>query len=146
MDGLTSFERERIVRIDDFAESDKPSIFDAFDVFALPSTAESFGIAYLEAWLCRKPVIGASIGPTRCVIDDGVDGLLVDPDDSQDIAKSIIELLSDASQRRSMGEKGYAKTVSYFTWEQVTDKMEGLYLDLTSAAGEYPRVLAKAER
>lgn len=146
MDGLTSFERERIVRIDDFAESDKPSIFDAFDVFALPSTAESFGIAYLEAWLCRKPVVGARIGPTRCVVDDGVDGVLVDPNDPSDIAKAVIGLLSDASQRRSMGEKGYAKTVSCFTWEKVTDKMEALYLDLIRADGKRSPAFSKAER
>jgi glycosyltransferase involved in cell wall biosynthesis len=45
-----------------------------------PSTSESFGIAYLEAWLCRKPVIGARIGSTAYVIEDGVDGLLVKPE------------------------------------------------------------------
>jgi glycosyltransferase involved in cell wall biosynthesis len=128
--GLTAFEKERIVRIDDFAAAEKASLFDAFDVFVLPSTAESFGIAYLEAWLCKKPVVGANIGPTRCVINEGVDGLLVNPGDPSDIAGAVINLLSDPSRRRAMGESGYEKTVSRFTWEQVTDKVEGLYLTL----------------
>jgi glycosyltransferase involved in cell wall biosynthesis len=142
--GLTQFERERIVRVDDFPAADKASIFDSFDVFVLPSTAESFGIAYLEAWLCRKPVIGAGIGPTRCVIDDGVDGLLVDPDDSQDIARATIELLSDANRRRRMGNSGYAKTVSEFTWDKVVDKLEKLYVDLSLDKRRCGQTFAKA--
>jgi glycosyltransferase involved in cell wall biosynthesis len=73
---LTEFERKRIVLIDDFPDQEKASIFDAFDIFVMPSTAESFGIAYLEAWMLRKAVIGARIGPTRCVIDEGSDECL----------------------------------------------------------------------
>jgi glycosyltransferase involved in cell wall biosynthesis len=127
---LTQFEKERIIRVDDFPEADKASIFESFDVFVLPSKAESFGIAYLEAWLCRKPVIGARVGSTQCVIDEGTNGLLVDPDDPLDIARAIIDLLSDADKREKMGNSGYAKTIAEFTWEKVTNKIERLYLDL----------------
>jgi glycosyltransferase involved in cell wall biosynthesis len=135
IEGLTEFERERIVMIDDFPETDKASIYDSFDVFVLPSLGESFGIAYLEAWMCRKPVIGARIGPTQCVIDEGLDGLLVDPTDPQDTARSIIELLLDREKRERMGKSGYAKTVAQFTWDRVTDKIEKLYLELLAAKG-----------
>jgi len=95
INGLSERDRARIVRIDEFPESDKTSIYNAFDVFALPSKEESFGIAFLEAWMCEKPVIGGRIGSTQCVIDEGVDGLLADPEDAEDIAQRIIELLSD---------------------------------------------------
>lgn len=127
---MSERERARIITIHDFPEEDKPSIYDSFDVFALPSVAESFGIAYLEAWLCRKPVIGGRIGPTQCVINEGVDGLLADPNDPADIARTIIELLSDEEKRQRMGENGYTKTISHFTWDKVTDRIEKLYLDL----------------
>ena len=131
--GLKEFERERIVMIDDFPEKEKASIFDSFDVFVLPSTGESFGIAYLEAWMCRKPVIGARIGPTQCVIDEGIDGLLVDPEDPEETARSIIELLLDGEKRETMGRIGHAKVVSQITWDKITDKMEKLYLELLAA-------------
>ena len=62
---LTEFERKRIVSIDDFPDQEKASIFDAFDIFVMPSTAESFGLAYLEAWMLRKAVIGARIAEAR---------------------------------------------------------------------------------
>ncbi len=135
---LTEFERERIVMIDDFPEKDKASIYDSFDVFVLPSVGESFGIAYLEAWMCHKPVIGARIGPTQCVIEEGVDGLLVDPANPQDTARSIIELLVDSKKRERMGQSGRAKVIAQFTWDKVTDKVEKLYLELLNRKRKSP--------
>jgi glycosyltransferase involved in cell wall biosynthesis len=131
--GLTEFERERIVLIDDFPESAKPSIYDSFDLFALPSVGESFGIAYLEAWICGKPVIGARIGSTKCVIDERVDGLLVDPLDPAEASRSIIELLSDRERRDKMGRMGRDKVIARFTWEKVISRMEKIYLEVLAA-------------
>jgi glycosyltransferase involved in cell wall biosynthesis len=130
IDKFTACQKQRVVHIGAFDERDKGSIFDALDVFALPSTEESFGISYLEAWLCKKPVIGARIGSTQCVIDEGIDGLLVDPGDPADIARAIVELLSDTGKRETMGNAGYTKTVTHFTWDKVVDRIESLYLAL----------------
>jgi len=141
VESLTKFEKERVVRIDDFRESDKASIYDSFDVFVMPSIAESFGIAYLEAWMCGKPVIGARIGPTQCVIDEGVDGLLVDPKAPQDTACAVIELLSDARKRGKMGMSGQAKTLAHFTWDKVINRVENLYLELVA-----PKALSGYDR
>jgi glycosyltransferase involved in cell wall biosynthesis len=132
---LPQFERQRIVRINNFPEKQKASIYDALDVFVLPSTEESFGISYLEAWMCRKPVIGARIGSTECVINEGVDGLLVDPSDPDDIARALIELLSDSNMRDRMGRSGHDKTIAQYTWENITNKMEKLYLELAAPKG-----------
>ena len=68
------------------------------------------GLSYLEAWMCQKPVIDARIGSTQCVIEDGVDGLLVDPKNPEDIGRAIIELLSDKNKRERMGRNGQVKT------------------------------------
>lgn len=130
---LTGAEQCRLVRISHFEEAEKPSLYDAFDIFALPSVGESFGLAYLEAWLCQKPVIGARIGSTQCVIDDGVDGLLVDPKSPEDLAEKIITMLSDRDKRVNMGMRGYSKTVAHYTWDKVVDRVESLYRDLHAA-------------
>ena len=130
MAGFSDYQKDRIVHIGAFDEADKATIFDAFDVFALPSRAESFGIAYLEAWLCRKPVIGARIAATECVVEDGVDGLLVDSNDPEDIARAIIQLLSDNGLRQRMGRNGHTKTLTQYTWDEVIHRLERLYLDL----------------
>ena len=127
---LTPFERARVVRICNFSDEEKASIFDALDVFVLPSVAESFGIAYLEAWMCGKPVIGADIGPTREVIHDGVDGVLVKPNDPAALAEKIIALLSDPLRREQMGQSGRQKTLARFTWDRIIDKVEHIYCDV----------------
>ncbi len=130
LEDLTLIEPERFIRIGQFEDKEKASLYDAFDIFVLPSTEESFGLAYLEAWACRKPVIGASIGSTRCVIADNIDGLLVDPVDPKDIATKIIELLSDRAKRERMGSKGYAKALARYSWPKVVDRVETLYREL----------------
>lgn len=76
---LVGMRAEAVSSCWEFDKRDKASIYDGLDLFAMPSTGESFGIAHLEAWMCRKPVIGANVGSTPSVIRDGVDGLLVDP-------------------------------------------------------------------
>jgi glycosyltransferase involved in cell wall biosynthesis len=129
-DKLSPVERSRIVRVPDFPEEEKAALYSAFDVFALPSVSESFGISYLEAWMCRKAVIGARIPSTSCVIDEGLDGLLVDPADSHALAGAIISLLGDRETRERMGYRGQAKVRERFTWEKVTDRVEELYLQL----------------
>jgi glycosyltransferase involved in cell wall biosynthesis len=124
---LTELERSKIITISHFKDEEKPSIFDALDVFVLPSVGESFGIAYLEAWICGKPVIGARIGPTSNVINEGVDGLLADPADPDDLAEKLLELLSDPSMRERMGRNGKSKTLARFTWDRIIEEMERIY-------------------
>ena len=114
-------------------DRDKCSFFDAVDVYAMPSLAESFGIAYLEAWLCRKPVVGAAAGSTPYVIRHGVDGLLVDPGDTAGLARVLAGLLADPAGRARMGQAGYERTMAERTWDRVTDTVEALYADLTEA-------------
>lgn len=130
---LSEAERARVLLPGEFDERDKASIFDSFDVFAMPSTGESFGIAYLEAWMCRKPVIGANVGSTPSVIRHGVDGILVDPRDPDTLGQVILKLLADPSERERLGRAGFAKTVSEFTWDGVVDRIEALYKELRAS-------------
>jgi glycosyltransferase involved in cell wall biosynthesis len=139
MAGLSAAERTRIIMLGRFRDDEKASIFDALDLFAMPSVAESFGIAYLEAWMLRKAVIGSRIGSTACVIAEGVDGVLVAPGNSEELAQSIVRLLSDPGARAQMGLRGYAKTMAHFTWDAITDKIERIYLDAhRNSAGRGP--------
>jgi glycosyltransferase involved in cell wall biosynthesis len=135
LDALAPADRARVVLVDDFSDEDGPSIMDACDVLALPSAEESFGMVMIEAWMCGKPVIGADIASTRCIIEPGVDGLTTKPYDSADLAERILELLADPEKRAMFGERGRAKVMSRYTWEHVTNVWEAT---LRTAAGRYP--------
>jgi glycosyltransferase involved in cell wall biosynthesis len=63
------------------------------DVFAMPSRGEGFGIVYLEALACGKPVLAGNKDGSRDALADGDLGLLVDPDDTAEIATEIVRVL-----------------------------------------------------
>jgi len=98
------------------------------NLLVLPSisSAESFGMVLIEAMACKKPVIGSNIGGIPYVIDDGKNGLLVPPKDSQALAEAIIKILSNPKLAKQMGENGYKKVKEYFTWDISTKKMSNL--------------------
>jgi len=74
------------------------------DLFLMPSQLESFGLAALEAMACEVPVIATNAGGVPEVIEDGVDGYLVQPGDVKLAARYAIDLLSRADRGREMGQ------------------------------------------
>ena len=77
--------------------------------------------------MCKKAVIGSRIGSTQCVIEDGVDGVLVSPGNAGDLGIWIRRVGCARDIRERLGRRGYAKTMAHFTWDKVTDKMEDIY-------------------
>ena len=67
------------------------------DVFAMPSKGEGFGIVYLEALACGKPTVGGNQDGAIDAICQGELGLLVDPDNVDEIATTLIEILQGES-------------------------------------------------
>lgn len=90
----------------------------ASDIVALPSRTESFGIVFLEAWLLKKPVIGARAGALVDVVSDGEDGLLVSFGDVAGLAEGIRTLLAEPERAMCLGARGYLKVQEQFTWER----------------------------
>jgi phosphatidylinositol alpha-1,6-mannosyltransferase len=82
------------------------SCYSACEIFALPSQAEGFGLVYLEAMACAKPVIGGAHGGAPEVILDGVTGYLVQHGDTPQLSTAIETLLSDPALAREMGARG----------------------------------------
>lgn len=76
------------------------------DVFALPSTGEGFGLVFLEAMAFAKPVVGAACGGTTDVVEDGVNGLLVPPRDTQGLVQALGRLLGDGALCAELGRRG----------------------------------------
>jgi glycosyltransferase involved in cell wall biosynthesis len=99
-------------------------------VFAYPSGFESFGIAFLEAWIRAKPVIGCRAGAIPSVIEDGWDGLLVRYEDKDELAHAVIRLLENPQMRRELGERGRQKTLRRYTWDIVSDRFREVYVQL----------------
>lgn len=110
--------------------ADKRDLLAAAEVLAMPSRAESFGIVYLEAWAYAKPVIGARAGGVPDVIDDGVDGWLVEFDDVASIAARVQQLIKNPTLARSLGEAGRRKLYARYTWDIIYSKTIAVYDDV----------------
>lgn len=80
--------------------------YKACEVFALPSRGEGFGLVYLEAMACGKPVIGGTHGGAPELIQDGVTGYLVPHGDPIQLATALQTLLADPQHAREMGARG----------------------------------------
>ncbi len=116
------------------SEEEKKGAFDACDLFVMPSRYDSFGIVYLEAWNCSKPVIGARVGAIPEVIEDGKDGLLVEFGDVEHLSSAIMHLLTDPALRRQMGERGREKVLERFNWQANIEKIEKVYQEVRGDA------------
>lgn len=116
----------RILELPIVTLNEKTDALAACDLFCMPSTQESFGGVFVEAWSLGKPVIGGNAPAVREVIDEGVDGFVVPPN-STILAEHITMLLSDARLRTEMGEKGRRKVRSRFTWQVLASRTEMIY-------------------
>ena len=100
----------------------------AADIFVLPSASESFGVVFLEAWACKKPVIGAATGAVSSVVNNGIDGLLFNHGDEKDLAEKLALLIADPQLRQTMGNNGYKKIQEKYAWPVITKKFREAYL------------------
>lgn len=125
-------ERKKIISVDAYSKEEKPDIFAACDVFAMPSNVESFGIVYLEAWLCGKPVIACKDSPPSTLIDNGEDGLLVKYGNKYELATAILKLLNDKKMRMELGEEGKKKVLREYTWDIIARKIRKQYYKLVN--------------
>lgn len=116
----------RIHRLGTVDLQTKTDALAACDVFCLPSTQESFGGVYTEAWSFGKPVIGCNIPAVAEVIDDGLNGWLVSQDPVE-IAAKIIDSLCDPNQSMQMGLAGKQKVAAKYSWERIVAMTETIY-------------------
>ena len=98
-------------------------------------------MAILEAMACGVPVVTTNLaGPAFLVDDKG--GRLVPPDDSDALAKALIEILQSSALRAAMGCHNRAVVERRFTWDRVLDALEGAYhATLDQTASQHARVL-----
>lgn len=121
----------RVHRLGSVDLQTKTNALAACTLLCVPSTQESFGGVYTEAWAFRKPVIGCPIPAVSEVVTDGVDGLLIGQDPSQ-IADAICQLLANPILAESMGQAGHRKVQEHFTWERLAQKTEQVYQSVRS--------------
>jgi phosphatidyl-myo-inositol dimannoside synthase len=74
------------------------------DMFVLPSTGEGFGLVFVEAMSFGKPVIASRTGAAPEIVKDGINGLLVEGQNEEELTDRILRLATDQALQTRMGE------------------------------------------
>lgn len=103
-------------------------LMNACDLFIMPNRdedgdVEGFGIVFIEANACGKPVIAGRSGGAVDAVVDGETGYLVDPLNSDEIALRILQLIKKPDLRARMGDAGYKRSTEEFNWDAVTSRI-----------------------
>jgi glycosyltransferase involved in cell wall biosynthesis len=106
--------------------SDIYRILDAVELTVLPSSAEAFGLAVIESYARKRPVVASNVQGLPEVIQDGETGILV-PLEPESIAEAVAKLLKDSALRQRMAEAGHQKILRQFTMERMVENVETLY-------------------
>lgn len=114
---------ERLHLLGHVEMADLPRWYNACDLFAMPNRdingdTEGFGLVYMEANACGKPVIAGRAGGTGSAVEDGRNGLRVDGERVEAVEAAIAYLLENPLEAERMGQYGRERTVSRFTSDQ----------------------------
>jgi phosphatidylinositol alpha-1,6-mannosyltransferase len=125
--------RDRIIFAGSVSDDQLPDVYAMCDVFAMPSRArlashdvEGFGLVFLEAGACAKPVVAGRSGGIEDAVVDGFTGLIVDPSDARDIGQALIRLLTDSELRGRLGQQGRDRVEKEHTWSILGARVQGI--------------------
>jgi glycosyltransferase involved in cell wall biosynthesis len=113
--------------------SDVPDLVATFDVAALSSDYEGSPLSVMEYMEAGKPVVATRVGGLPDLVEDGVNGLLVDPQDPAALAAALVEVLRDPERAARMGEAGRRRRREEFSIEATARAVGDLYEELHTA-------------
>jgi len=109
---------------------DVEEAFRAMDLFALSSHLEGLCTSVLDAMLMRVPVVATRTGGIPDVVEDGVNGYLVEPKSPEALAQGIIRLLEDREAQERFVKAGYERVIRHFTKEKMVAGTAMIYHNL----------------
>lgn len=99
--------RERVTFTGHLDDDGIQAALTACDAFVLPSTREGFGLAAVEAWRYRKPVVVSKAAGVADIFEDRVNGVIADCADPQRLAREVADILATPQLAQRLGEQGF---------------------------------------
>ena len=103
--------RDRVHFLDSLSRQELGACYAHSDVFALPSTGEGFGLVFLEAMSFGKPIVATAIGGATDLVENEVNGLLVEPHDIVQLTGALARLFASRQLRVELGRRGSEKVL-----------------------------------
>jgi glycosyltransferase involved in cell wall biosynthesis len=122
---------------------DVDRIYQALDLFVLPSHREGFPRAAMEAAASGLPVIATDIRGCRQVVEDGVNGYLFPVGEVEALTMAITRVGEDEDLRERMARESVSRAAARFDERLVVDKVMGAYADVAAARGLHPALVSR---
>lgn len=106
---------------------DTTEVLPAIDIFVLPSIKEGLGLSLIEAMASRKPCVASKVGGIESLIEDGVNGVLVNPGDPDDLARAIKYILSNKDKVEAFKAEARKRVVDDFNINKMVSRIETMY-------------------
>jgi len=102
------------------------------DLFALSSFTEGLPVVVLEAFAAGVPVVATRVGGVPEVVEHGVNGFCVESGRPEELARGILDVLTDEALRCTMGQTGRKRVVEEFTFDRLAKQYQRLFEDLVA--------------
>ncbi|MFC0877970.1 glycosyltransferase family 4 protein [Saccharicrinis sp. FJH2] len=89
----------------------------------LDGDSEGFGITFLEANACEKPVIGGNSGGVPDAIEEGYSGFLVESEDAETLSHKLLYLLNNEDKAVQMGKNGRKRVIKTYNWSAISKQL-----------------------
>jgi glycosyltransferase involved in cell wall biosynthesis len=135
--GLT--DRVRILHGLKNNDAELVNAYHACDVFVLPSVHEPFGIVVLEAWSSGKAVIASNVGGLGTLIQDGENGIHIDPKSkrvAEDLTSKMLLLAQAPSKRNALAQAGKKEAITHYDWSRIAARQEEIYQQAEANAAQ----------
>jgi glycosyltransferase involved in cell wall biosynthesis len=109
-----------------------PQALNAADALVLPSVAEAFGLALVEAMACGLPVIACDTHGPATIVRDGESGWLIPADDEQALAAALIEAATHTRERRRRGQQAAVEAHRRYGWAAIAARVADLYQEIVA--------------
>lgn len=121
--------KDRVKWLGHFADPSR--LLQGSDIFVLASVGEAFGLVLPEAMACGLPVVATRSGGIVEIVEDQITGLLVEPLDSEALARALRRLIEDDELRRTLGTHGLKRVADEFTVDAVVANTIKIYESMT---------------
>ncbi len=105
-----------------------PRLLKSSNIFCLPSRREGFGLVNLEAMMIPLPIVATKAGGIPEVVTDN--GILVEPENSEALAKALKKLISNKDLRKKMAHAGYERILKRFDAKKMAEEYEKTYTEV----------------
>jgi glycosyltransferase involved in cell wall biosynthesis len=119
--------RDKVLFLNSTSDQELAEVYAACDVFVYPASASPWGLVVTEAMAASKPVIVSKQAGISEIIQNGVNGIVVDQAKPKEIARQVQMLMSSPKLRKRIGENAYEYVKNNLSWEKYAKNVENVF-------------------